>query len=740
MIPKLKHMRKILIITMIAFSFGSFGLAQSSTECTNGNKDGDMGAGGILEIIGDLKNWPQNVLDIVVRWAIDPNEIIGPEGYGQRRMVSSDMQMPYTILFENDPDFATASAQIVMIRQAFAPHTDISSFQLGNFGFGEYIFEVPEGLNHYQKRLDLRDSLDIYLNITAGVDIINQELFWVFESLDPNTGQLPDDPNTGFLPINDSIIHNGEGFVTYTIKPSENVVTGDSIYAKASIVFDTNAPIETNTVYNIVDAVSPTGLVMEEFTVINDTLYLVWEANDDEQGSGVAYTDIYGCNEKGVYFAVARQQETSPVALSYQSNKDYRFFSVSTDHVGNIEDMKNMPDMRILEEGKNHAPILRYQFTDTILAKNTPMSALNTVIADHFMDEDNDELTYDVIIQNEGLDSVNIKDESLTVYPTKGNLENIVIDVTAKDPSDAIATGSLMLSFKDIDTAPEKGLQLKDTTAWLAKPFIYQMPIEAFVNYDQYDVLEYSLLQNDDSQLPEWLSFDPNNIQLSGIPGINDTGALDLKLIATDTTGTEAINPFALEIINTNKAPVLYKALLDTVAYVGERFTYLVPYTTFIDENEGDTLIYALSLKDGNELPLWLSFSNQDFLLSGTPEGADIGNDTILVTVSDQYNIKANDYFVIHTLMADGVSELAIGDNHIQVYPNPVKDYLHIDFERILSNDIYCEIIDVTGNYIYSKSLSNKNNILNLRDLSAGVYVVVLECDNQKYQVKFIKE
>lgn len=51
--------------------------------------------------------------------SVDPNEIIGPVGYDSVRWVSINDVLNYTILFENDPEFATANAQKVDVRFRF---------------------------------------------------------------------------------------------------------------------------------------------------------------------------------------------------------------------------------------------------------------------------------------------------------------------------------------------------------------------------------------------------------------------------------------------------------------------------------------------------------------------------------------------------------------------------------------------------------------------------------------------
>lgn len=228
----------------------------------------------------------------VVR-SCDPNDILGPEGYGDDRFVSVHDQLGYTIRFENDPEFAQAPAQIVYITQQLNEHLDPLSFRMGAFGFASYVFDVPEGVSSYNGRLDLRDSLNIYLDAVAGVNVENNEIFWILTSIDPTTGATPSDPFTGFLAVNDSS-GIGEGFVTYSVKPKPDSKTGDRIFAEAEIVFDINEPIITPEIFNTIDAVPP----ISELGQLQEMLFQVdiplqWTAQDDIGGSGVRDYFVY---------------------------------------------------------------------------------------------------------------------------------------------------------------------------------------------------------------------------------------------------------------------------------------------------------------------------------------------------------------------------------------------------------------------------------------------------------------
>ena len=121
----------------------------------------------------------------------DPNDIIGPVGYGELQFVSINDEMHYTIRFENDSAFASAAAQRVEIRETLSENVNPFSFRLGDFGFGQYHFSVPNNASAYVDRIDLPDSLGFDLDVTAGLNIATNEVFWIFQSVDPATGLPP---------------------------------------------------------------------------------------------------------------------------------------------------------------------------------------------------------------------------------------------------------------------------------------------------------------------------------------------------------------------------------------------------------------------------------------------------------------------------------------------------------------------------------------------------------------------
>lgn len=193
--------------------------------------------------------------------AFDPNDIIGPPGAGGARYLTADEPMPYTIRFENQAA-AAFPADTVVITHTLDADLDPASVVLGPLGWGGRLLDPPAGAAVWDEQV-LADGMAVHVV----VEQVGRELTWTLRTLNPVTGQPPEDPSAGFLPPNDSP-PQGEGFVSFSVDPIL-LPDGAVVEAQAEIIFDSNPPIQTNVWSNTIDRVPPTATVAptaEEFT------------------------------------------------------------------------------------------------------------------------------------------------------------------------------------------------------------------------------------------------------------------------------------------------------------------------------------------------------------------------------------------------------------------------------------------------------------------------------------------
>lgn len=305
----------------------------------------------------------------------DPNDITGPLGYGPQKFVRSVEQMEYRIRYENDPDFATAPALKVVITMPFHNNAQMFSFRLGDFGFGNFLFDVPENTSFYTNRLDVSDSLGVLLDVTAGINVAQQQAFWIFNSIDPITGLEPTDASLGYLPVNDSISHRGEGFVNFTMTPKPSTTSGDTISEKAIIVFDINEEIPTNMWVNTIDAIAPQSSV-DSLRSHSDstTIRIRISGTDDASGSGIGKYALYFSKDSNPFSLYGEFPADTGIYFTGDAESEYEFFSLAIDNVGNTEPMKLMGEsVTILHE----TPVSFWNIFGRISYLNTDNTPIN---------------------------------------------------------------------------------------------------------------------------------------------------------------------------------------------------------------------------------------------------------------------------------------------------------------------------------------------------------------------------
>jgi hypothetical protein len=156
------------------------------------------------------------------------------------------------------------------------------------------------------------------------------------ESVDPVTGDVPEDPYAGFLPPNNST-HRGEGYVSFTIKPKAGLANGTVITNTSTIVFDMNAPIATNSVTNTIDSVRPTSRVnFIPSNTVTDSFTVPWGGSENT-GSGIAYYDVHVSTDGGPSAVWLPGTSLTSALFSGLAGHEYSFYTMAVDNAGNYQ-------------------------------------------------------------------------------------------------------------------------------------------------------------------------------------------------------------------------------------------------------------------------------------------------------------------------------------------------------------------------------------------------------------------
>jgi hypothetical protein len=127
--------------------------------------------------------------------------------------------------------------------------------------------------------------------------------------------------------------------------PRQDIASGDTCKAQASIVFDINPAIATNTWTNIVDAIAPQSkLKALPKTSPANTILLEWTAADDPKGSGLAHYGLYVSKNEGPFYLHQADIDTTFFLFAGEPLSKYAYYIRAEDNVGNREAPKTLPE------------------------------------------------------------------------------------------------------------------------------------------------------------------------------------------------------------------------------------------------------------------------------------------------------------------------------------------------------------------------------------------------------------
>lgn len=77
-------------------------------------------------------------------------------------------------------------------------------------------------------------------------------------------------------------------------------------------------------------------------------------------------------------------------------------------------------------------------------------------------------------------------------------------------------------------------------------------------------------------------------------------------------------------------------------------------------------------------------------------------------------------------------------DNELSVYPNPVKNELHIDMD--IERDVTINIFDVSGKLVIFETVQGQANTIQMKGLSKGIYFANVKSSEKSRTFKIVKE
>lgn len=293
----------------------------------------------------DCLNGDPNAIGNKGRGSYDPNEMIGPWGADEERhFIKPIHQMGYTVTFENKAS-ATAPAHEVFVTDTLdAAKYDLSTFSFTGYGWADTTLVVGAKTQEFARDVQYKvNGQDIIVRVSGQFDPQTGIARWGFISLQKNGNEI-DDPDLGFLiPNNDS--HAGEGFVTFIVEHKPTPANGATVSNKATIIFDANDPIVTNTYVNTFDTDYPTSKITKAEPNGNS---LVLTLSGSDATSGIGGYNIYVFRNGGEAELLASGVTGDSYTMTgYDPSVSYAFCSIALDRVGWPEPKDLKPELEV---------------------------------------------------------------------------------------------------------------------------------------------------------------------------------------------------------------------------------------------------------------------------------------------------------------------------------------------------------------------------------------------------------
>lgn len=277
--------------------------------------------------------------------SFDPNEMVGPQGYGPDHYISKTGQKQYRIYFENKATAGAPALEVFIYDTLDKSKFDLQTFSFGHVTFGDTTVYVQEFAKAFSLLVDRYPKQHMIVQVNGTLDTSNGALYISFHSLDRISLELTEYDTLGFLPPN-KVSPEGEGNIGFSVSLNQQLLHNDMVKNKATIVFDFNLPIVTNEYSNRIDMIAPVSSVNALPVKAKDSVFTVsWSGSD--QGAGIkSYTILVSENDSD--YTVWKSNTAATSAVYYGRNfQKYAFYCLATDSIGHTEQIKTFADASI---------------------------------------------------------------------------------------------------------------------------------------------------------------------------------------------------------------------------------------------------------------------------------------------------------------------------------------------------------------------------------------------------------
>lgn len=303
---------------------------------------------GLVEDCGNLDNVEEvedESREICSSSSYDPNAKEGKQGRTPENYVNRNEVLNYAIFAENLAAATLPAAEVSITDTLDLSTLNLNSVEIQEIHIADSVYKVEARGSYYAADLDFQNADGAYkVRYTYALDTLSGVMKHRFLTLDTNTYDLPEDPLQGFLQPN-VIDNEGEMAVYFTVKPKTELVHLTEIQNKASIVFDANAPILTQTWINTIDTIPPQSAISA--------------VSQDSDGFVTLHFSSYDAHALTKDYFLSVSENNGPFQLRFLSIKEdslvfegnpstyYQFKIQARDYANNLEPEHSSVDAEI---------------------------------------------------------------------------------------------------------------------------------------------------------------------------------------------------------------------------------------------------------------------------------------------------------------------------------------------------------------------------------------------------------
>jgi LysM repeat protein len=270
--------------------------------------------------------------------------------------------------------------------------------------------------------------------------------------------------------------------------------------------------------------------------------------------------------------------------------------------------------------------------------------------------------------------------------PPSGSTGTVALKITATDMGGLSASTALNIVETAPSTTPVVTQSLSSQTIAAGSAWSFALPNGLFSESAAGDTLAYTATLANGNPLPSWLSFNAASLTFSGTPTDQTTGAMQLKITATEQGGLSASAPLNVTVNPLYAAPTPLEPLFG-MTVLGQPWQYTLPPDAFSEPVAGDTLTYSAKMADGSALPSWLTFDSGQQTFSGTPPGEAPSTLNMVITATDLGGLSSSTPLTVqlqqNVVSVDSSQVYRAGSGEIAFEePNPYSNVIATDSEN----------------------------------------------------------